>query len=103
MDEILNLIESVSEGFPSYSCKSFIHNAFFAKVFAYLLRCKNKRLNNLLLTGALKRTFCLCVNIYNNANRVRSFFISLMNTKIGIFTRGFANRENTAFVVHSVK
>ena len=33
----------------------------------------------------------------------RSFFISLMNTKSGIFTRGFASRENTAFVVHSVK
>ena len=28
------------------------------------------------------------------------FFISLMNTKSGIFTRGFATRENTAFVVH---
>ena len=26
-----------------------------------------------------------------------------MNTKSGIFTRGFATRENTAFVVHSVK
>ena len=34
---------------------------------------------------------------------VRSFFIFLMNTKSGIFTRGFAIRENTAFVVHSVK
>ena len=33
----------------------------------------------------------------------RSFFISLMNTKSSIFTRGFATRENTAFVVHSVK
>ena len=32
-----------------------------------------------------------------------SFFISLMNTKCGIFIRGFATRENTAFVVHSVK
>ena len=31
------------------------------------------------------------------------FFISLMNTMSGIFTRGFATRENTAFVVHSVK
>ena len=28
---------------------------------------------------------------------------SLMNTKSGIFTRGFATRENTAFGVHSVK
>ena len=26
-----------------------------------------------------------------------------MNTKSGIFTRGFATRENTAFVVHSIK
>ena len=34
---------------------------------------------------------------------VRSFFISLMDTKSGIFTRGFATHENTAFVVHSVK
>ena len=33
----------------------------------------------------------------------RSFFISLMNTKSGIFTRGFATRENTAFIVYSVK
>ena len=33
----------------------------------------------------------------------RSFFISLMDTKSGIFTRGFVTRENTAFVVHSVK
>ena len=29
--------------------------------------------------------------------------ISLMNTKSGIFTRGFAACENTACVVHSVK
>ena len=34
---------------------------------------------------------------------VRLIFISLMNTKSGIFTRGFATRENTAFGVHSVK
>ena len=27
LDEILNLIESVSEDFPSYSIKSYIHNA----------------------------------------------------------------------------
>ena len=33
----------------------------------------------------------------------RSVYISLMNTKSGIFTRDFATRENTAFVVHSVK
>ena len=33
----------------------------------------------------------------------RLFFISLMNTKSGIFNRGFATHENTAFVVHSVK
>ena len=26
-----------------------------------------------------------------------------LNIKSGIFTRGFATRENTAFVVHSVK
>ena len=34
---------------------------------------------------------------------VRSIFISLMNTKSNIFTRGSATRENTAFGVHSVK
>ena len=38
---------------------------------------------------------------------VRVIFISLMNTKSGIFTRGetrgFATRENTAFGVHSMK
>ena len=34
---------------------------------------------------------------------VRSFLISLMNTKSGIFTRDFAIRENTAFGVYSVK
>ena len=34
---------------------------------------------------------------------VRSIFISLMNTKSNIFTRGSATRENTTFVVHSVK
>ena len=45
-------------------------------------------------------------NLYNSLFdffNERSFFISLMNTKSGIFTRGFATRENTAFVVHSVK
>ena len=36
--------------------------------------------------------------------RNRKFdFISLMNTKSGIFTRGFTTRENTAFGVHSMK
>ena len=34
---------------------------------------------------------------------VRLIFISLMNTKSGIFTRCEATRENTAFGVHSVK
>ena len=34
---------------------------------------------------------------------VRSIFISLMNTKSGIFTRGSATGENTTFGVHSVK
>ena len=34
---------------------------------------------------------------------VISIFISLMNTKSGIFTRGSATRENTTFGVHSVK
>ena len=34
---------------------------------------------------------------------VRLILNSLMNTKSGIFTRGFATRENTAFGVHSVK
>ena len=34
---------------------------------------------------------------------VRLIFISLMNTKGGIFTRGFATRKNTAFGVHSMK
>ena len=34
---------------------------------------------------------------------VRLIFISLMNTKSGIFTRGFATRQNTAFDVHSMK
>ena len=34
---------------------------------------------------------------------VRSIFISLMNTKSNIFTRGSATRENTNFGVHSVK
>ena len=34
---------------------------------------------------------------------VKLIFISLMNTISGIFTRGFATRENTAFGVHSVK
>ena len=34
---------------------------------------------------------------------VRLIFISLMCTKSGIFTRGFATRENTAFGVHSMK
>ena len=34
---------------------------------------------------------------------VRLIFISLMNTKSGIFTCGFATRENTAFGVHKVK
>ena len=33
----------------------------------------------------------------------RQIFISLMNTKSGIFTRGEATRVNTAFGVHSVK
>ena len=33
---------------------------------------------------------------------VRLIFISLMNTKSGIFTRGEATRENTAFGVHSM-
>ena len=31
------------------------------------------------------------------------FFISLMNIKSGIFTRGFATRKNSAFGVYSVK
>ena len=35
--------------------------------------------------------------------RCKIDFISLMNTKSGIFTRGFATRENTAFGVHSMK
>ena len=30
-------------------------------------------------------------------------FVSLLNAKRGIFTRGFATREKTAFSVHSVK
>ena len=34
---------------------------------------------------------------------VRSIFISLMNIKSNIFTRGSATRENTTFGVHSVK
>ena len=34
---------------------------------------------------------------------VKSNFISLINTKSGVFTRGFASRENTAFHVHSMK
>ena len=34
---------------------------------------------------------------------VRSIFISFMNTKSYIFTRGSATRENTTFGVHSVK
>ena len=34
---------------------------------------------------------------------VRSIFISPINTKSGIFTRGSATRENTTFGVHSVK
>ena len=34
---------------------------------------------------------------------VRLIFISLMTTKSGIFTRGFATRENTALGVHSMK
>ena len=34
---------------------------------------------------------------------VRSIFISLMNTKSNIFTRGSATRENTTVGVHSVK
>ena len=34
---------------------------------------------------------------------VRSIFISLMNTKGNIFTRGSATRENTTFGVNSVK
>ena len=34
---------------------------------------------------------------------VRSIFISLMNIKSNIFTRGSAFRENTTFSVHSVK
>ena len=36
-------------------------------------------------------------------SRVRSNFVSLMNTKINILTRGQATRENTAFDVHSMK
>ena len=34
---------------------------------------------------------------------VRLIFISPMNTKSGIFTRGFATRENAAFGIHSMK
>ena len=34
---------------------------------------------------------------------IRLIFISLINTKSGIFTRGEATRENTAFGVYSVK
>ena len=34
---------------------------------------------------------------------VRSNFMSLMNTKSGIFTCGYATRDSTAFGVHSVK
>ena len=34
---------------------------------------------------------------------VRSSGISPMNTKRGVFTHGFATRENTAFGVHSMK
>ena len=34
---------------------------------------------------------------------VKSIFISLMNTKSGIFTCGSATHENTTFGVHSVK
>ena len=34
---------------------------------------------------------------------VITYFISLMNIKSGIFTRGYATHENTAFAVHSMK
>ena len=34
---------------------------------------------------------------------IRSIFISLMDTKSGIFIRRFATRENNVFGVHSVK
>ena len=34
---------------------------------------------------------------------VRLIFISLMNTKTGIFSRGFTTHENTAFGVYSMK
>ena len=58
------------------------------------------------LTHWNKLNYC---NFKKNRNRKfdyfceRSFCISLMNTKSGIFTRGFSTRENTAFVVHPVK
>ena len=34
---------------------------------------------------------------------VRLIFILLMNTKTGIFSRGFTTHENTAFGVYSMK
>ena len=39
----------------------------------------------------------------NDFFRVRSTFISLMNTRHGIFARDYATREYTAFGAHSVK
>ena len=41
--------------------------------------------------------------IFFSTIHLRLIFISLMNTKSNIFTRGCATHENTTFSVHSVK
>ena len=38
LDEILNLIESVSEDFPSYSCKRGIIHSLFHGIFQKLMK-----------------------------------------------------------------
>ena len=47
--------------------------------------------------------FCFCCCCFFCFFSERSKFISLTNTKSGIFNRVYATRETTAFGVHSVK
>ena len=52
------------------------------------------------MTTVIFSTFWHKRNRIFDFSSARLIFISLMNTKRGIFTRGFVTRENTAFGVH---
>ena len=45
LDEILNLIESVSEGYPSYSCSGYVF-AFGRRIVVGMFRSVRTRVNS---------------------------------------------------------